>query len=165
MRIDYVKISCKKDVHICCTNFAKQMERNLHETTSWWKTYGKWLFSEDVRDEIQAPPEVGCNVWINAVIEHIFYHLNSQSLIRTICKSENLIYFCIMVLLFRMIGLIIRAVVPKGNMCMKFLVLTPTSCAWLFSGWYAWAKSRRPGTRWRVYWRDMGKHNGCRTGS
>jgi hypothetical protein len=29
-----VKISCKEDVHICRTNFAKQMERNLHETTS-----------------------------------------------------------------------------------------------------------------------------------
>jgi hypothetical protein len=29
------------------------MERNLHETTSSWKTYGKRLFSEDleVRDE------------------------------------------------------------------------------------------------------------------
>jgi hypothetical protein len=28
------------------------MERNLHETTSWWKTYGKRLFSKDleVRD-------------------------------------------------------------------------------------------------------------------
>jgi hypothetical protein len=33
-----VKISCKEDVHICRTNFAKQKERNLHETTSWWKT-------------------------------------------------------------------------------------------------------------------------------
>jgi hypothetical protein len=52
MQIDYVKISCKEDVHICRTNFAKQMERNLHETTSRWKTYGKRLFSEDleVRD-------------------------------------------------------------------------------------------------------------------
>jgi hypothetical protein len=52
MQIDYVKISCKEDVHICRTNFAKQMERNLHETTSQWKTYGKRLFSEDleVRD-------------------------------------------------------------------------------------------------------------------
>jgi hypothetical protein len=52
MQIDYVKISCKEDVHICCTNFAKQMERNLHETTSQWKTYGKRLFSKDleVRD-------------------------------------------------------------------------------------------------------------------
>jgi hypothetical protein len=39
-----VKISCKEDVHICRTNFAKQMERNLHETTGWWKTYGKRLF-------------------------------------------------------------------------------------------------------------------------
>jgi hypothetical protein len=53
MQIDYVKISCKEDVtHICCTNFAKKMERNLYETTSQWKTYGKQLFSEDleVRD-------------------------------------------------------------------------------------------------------------------
>ena len=24
MQIDYVKISCKEDVHICCTNFAKK---------------------------------------------------------------------------------------------------------------------------------------------
>jgi hypothetical protein len=24
------------------------MERNLHEITSWWKTYGKRLFSEDL---------------------------------------------------------------------------------------------------------------------
>jgi hypothetical protein len=53
MQIDYVKISCKENVHICRTNFAKQMERNLHETTSRWKTYGKQLFSEDleIRDE------------------------------------------------------------------------------------------------------------------
>jgi hypothetical protein len=36
------------NVHICRTNFAKQMERNLHETTSRWKTYGKRLFSEDL---------------------------------------------------------------------------------------------------------------------
>jgi hypothetical protein len=38
------------------TNFAKQREQNLHETTSWYKTYGKRLFSEDleVRD---AGPE------------------------------------------------------------------------------------------------------------
>jgi hypothetical protein len=43
-----VKISCKEDVHICRTNFAKQMERNLHETTSRWKTYGKRLFSKDL---------------------------------------------------------------------------------------------------------------------
>jgi hypothetical protein len=52
MQINYVKMSCKEDVHIYRTNFAKQMERNLHETTSQWKTYGKRLFSEDleVRD-------------------------------------------------------------------------------------------------------------------
>jgi hypothetical protein len=48
MQIDYVKISCKEDVHICCTNFAKKMERNLYETPSLWKTYGKQLFSEDL---------------------------------------------------------------------------------------------------------------------
>jgi hypothetical protein len=33
MQIDYVKISCKEDVHICHTNFAKKMERNSHERT------------------------------------------------------------------------------------------------------------------------------------
>jgi hypothetical protein len=43
-----VKTSCKKDIHICHTNFAKKMERNLHETTSRWKMYGKRLFSEDL---------------------------------------------------------------------------------------------------------------------
>jgi hypothetical protein len=53
MQIDYMKISCKEDVHICRTNFAKQMEQNFHETTSGWKTYEKQLFFDDleVRDE------------------------------------------------------------------------------------------------------------------
>jgi hypothetical protein len=53
MQIDYVKTLCKEDVHIRHTNFAKKMERNLHETTSRWKTYGKQLFLEDleVRDD------------------------------------------------------------------------------------------------------------------
>jgi hypothetical protein len=48
------QISCKENLHICRANFAKQMERNLHETISRWKTYGKRLFSEDleVRDEV-----------------------------------------------------------------------------------------------------------------
>jgi hypothetical protein len=57
MQIDYVKISCEKDVHIYYTDFVKEMERNLHETTSWRKTYGKWLFSEDleVRDAEITP--------------------------------------------------------------------------------------------------------------
>jgi hypothetical protein len=56
MQIDYVKISCKEDVHICRTNFAKKMERNSHERTSRWKMYGKRLFFEDleVRDEWQT---------------------------------------------------------------------------------------------------------------
>jgi hypothetical protein len=48
MQIDYVKISCKEDVHICHTNFAKKMERNSHERTSRWKMYGKQLFFEDL---------------------------------------------------------------------------------------------------------------------
>jgi hypothetical protein len=34
MQIDYVKISCKKDVHIYCTNFTKEMERNSPEKFS-----------------------------------------------------------------------------------------------------------------------------------
>jgi hypothetical protein len=38
MQIDYVKMSCNIDVYICHTNFAKKIERNLYETTSWWKT-------------------------------------------------------------------------------------------------------------------------------
>jgi hypothetical protein len=52
MQIDYVKISYKEDVHICRTNFVKNMERNSHERISQWKMYGKRLFFEDleVRD-------------------------------------------------------------------------------------------------------------------
>jgi hypothetical protein len=52
MQIDYVKISYKEDIHICCTNSAKKMEKNLHETISRWKTNEKQLFSKDleVRD-------------------------------------------------------------------------------------------------------------------
>jgi hypothetical protein len=43
-----MKISCTKDVHICRTNFAKKIEQNLHETISWWKTYGNRLFFKDL---------------------------------------------------------------------------------------------------------------------
>jgi hypothetical protein len=50
-----VKISYKEDAHICRINFATQMEQNLHETTSRWKTYGKWLFSEDLEVRDEAP--------------------------------------------------------------------------------------------------------------
>jgi hypothetical protein len=52
MQIDYVKISYKEDVHICRTNFAKKIERNSHKTTSRWKTYGKQLFSKDLKFEM-----------------------------------------------------------------------------------------------------------------
>jgi hypothetical protein len=55
MQIGYVKISCKEDVHICRTNFAKQMEQNLHETISWWKTYGKRLFFKDLEVQDAKP--------------------------------------------------------------------------------------------------------------
>jgi hypothetical protein len=44
LRKDIMQMRC----HICRPNFAKKMERNLHETTSWYKTYGKRLFSEDL---------------------------------------------------------------------------------------------------------------------
>jgi hypothetical protein len=66
MQIDYVKISCKEDVYICCTNFAKEMKRNSHETTSGRKTYGKQLFSKDleVRDvlleKVSKNPKIYC---------------------------------------------------------------------------------------------------------
>jgi hypothetical protein len=55
MQIDYVKISCKVNVYIYHINIAKKMERNLHETISWWKTYGKRLFSEDLEVRDVAP--------------------------------------------------------------------------------------------------------------
>jgi hypothetical protein len=54
MQIDYVKILYKEDVHIWGTNFAKQMERNLHETISQWKTNGKRLYSEDLEVQDDA---------------------------------------------------------------------------------------------------------------
>jgi hypothetical protein len=56
MQIDHVKISCKEDVHICQTNFAKKMEQNLYEIISRWKTYGKRLFFEDL--EVQDAKSV-----------------------------------------------------------------------------------------------------------
>jgi hypothetical protein len=37
VQVDYVKISYKKDIYICHTNFAKKKERNLHETTNFEK--------------------------------------------------------------------------------------------------------------------------------
>jgi hypothetical protein len=49
MQIDYMKISCKENVHICHTNFVKKMEQNLHETTSWWKTYGNNCFPRTLK--------------------------------------------------------------------------------------------------------------------
>jgi hypothetical protein len=48
MQIDYMKISCKEDVHICHTNFIKKMEQNLHGTISLWKMYRKQLFFENL---------------------------------------------------------------------------------------------------------------------
>jgi hypothetical protein len=62
MQMDYVKISFKEDLHICHTNFAKKMERNLHETTSRWKTYGKRLFFKNLEvwdGRIQGPKSNG----------------------------------------------------------------------------------------------------------
>jgi hypothetical protein len=60
MQIDHMKISCKEDVHICHTNFAKKMDRNLHGTTSRCKTYGKRLFSKDLenQDEVLEPQSI-----------------------------------------------------------------------------------------------------------
>jgi hypothetical protein len=55
MLIDYVKISYKEYVHICRTNFAKEMKQNLHETTSQWKMCRKQLFSEDL--EVRDGPQ------------------------------------------------------------------------------------------------------------
>jgi hypothetical protein len=69
-----VKISCKKKVHICRTNFAKKKEWNLHETTSQWKTYGKQLFSEDF--EVQDVSIEFCYLgrlelsWISTICYH-----------------------------------------------------------------------------------------------
>jgi hypothetical protein len=49
-----VDIMQRRNFYICCTNFAKKMEQNLHETISRWKTYRKQLFSKDleVRDVV-----------------------------------------------------------------------------------------------------------------
>jgi hypothetical protein len=56
MQIDYVKISCKEDVHICCTNFAKEMKQNLHETTCRRKTYGKQPRTLKFEMELNSKP-------------------------------------------------------------------------------------------------------------
>ena len=52
----------------------KKMERNLHDTTTWWKMCGKQLFSEDlkVRDVIFLGPN-------NIVISwQVFIFLNKR---------------------------------------------------------------------------------------
>jgi hypothetical protein len=62
IQIDYVKISCKEDVHICRTNFTKQMERNLHETTSQWQGClwgGPPTRLPDTPDRPSHPPDKG----------------------------------------------------------------------------------------------------------
>jgi hypothetical protein len=75
IQIDYVKISCKEDVHICGTNFAKKKERNSHERTGRWKMYGKRLFFEDleVRD-VKVDDGDKCfptlSTWEFCTIEH-----------------------------------------------------------------------------------------------
>jgi hypothetical protein len=53
MQIDYVKISCKEDVHICRTNFAKQMERNLYEQLAGGKYTENDCFLRTLRFEMQ----------------------------------------------------------------------------------------------------------------
>jgi hypothetical protein len=47
------------------------MEQNLHETTSWWKTYGKQLFSEDL--EVR---DVGCFVKQNFGLMHSLVNIH-----------------------------------------------------------------------------------------
>ena len=48
MKIDYVKIIYKDDIHICRTNFAKKNGTKSHEIINWQKIYGKLLFSKDL---------------------------------------------------------------------------------------------------------------------
>jgi hypothetical protein len=75
-----VKISYKEDVHICRTNFAKKMERNSHEITSWWKMYGKQLFFEDLEvqdDAFKVEEEAG---EVTARGYHEMVHLLMKSL-------------------------------------------------------------------------------------
>jgi hypothetical protein len=81
-----VKISCKEDVYICRTNFAKQMERNLHETTSRWKTYGKQLFSKDL--EVRDVPLV-CKVVYQKKATRCFKIKNIRT--KSLVQSANTI--------------------------------------------------------------------------
>ena len=64
MQKDYVKVSCKEDVYTCHTNFAKKMERNLHETINRWKMYEKQLFSEDLEVWDVKPTRFNNRSWI-----------------------------------------------------------------------------------------------------
>ena len=78
MQIDYVKISCKEDVHICRTNFANKIKWNLHETTNWWKMYGKQLFYKDFKIQDDGQLSTHClegklgamttTMWRNTII-------------------------------------------------------------------------------------------------
>jgi hypothetical protein len=44
-----MKILCKEDVHICHTNFAKKMERNLHEQLTGGKCMQKGCFPRTLK--------------------------------------------------------------------------------------------------------------------
>jgi hypothetical protein len=104
MQIDYVKISCKNDVHICHTNLAKQMEQNLHETTSRWKTYGKWLFSKDLEvQDVVLPTHIFGEALLklqkfitysnNIQIIHILEHWNLLKM-----RIKSIIFFIILLI-------------------------------------------------------------------
>jgi hypothetical protein len=90
MQIDYVKVWCKEDVHICHTNFAKKMEQNLHETSSWWKIYGKWLFSKDL--------EVWDGMYSTPIFWSLHVHLEVLNL-PSLMELGDFIFFSILFLL------------------------------------------------------------------
>jgi hypothetical protein len=70
MQIDYVMISCKEDVHIYCTNFAKKMERNSHETTSQWYMYGNDCFPKTFKFEMTLQHTFKNNTTIKSTEAH-----------------------------------------------------------------------------------------------
>jgi hypothetical protein len=69
MQIDYVKISCKEDVHICRTNFAKKMEQNSHKKLAGGKCMENDCFFEDL--EVRDVPLVEIDDFLKVL--HLVY--------------------------------------------------------------------------------------------
>ena len=80
MQLDYVKISCKEDVHIHHTNFAKKIEQNLHETTSHGKQMENDCLSRTLKFKMKCIFVVAylLLIWLSTMITMIRLNFDSE---------------------------------------------------------------------------------------